>query len=70
MCQEYTTNQPSIGINHVSVNENYTCNSDFNIDNVESNVEHDQAFINIKLGLKHKDVNLKIDKGSRSIFSR
>lgn len=57
-CPETTTDN-----NHVIVNDNnvHDSDSDFNIDNVESNVEHDQAFINIKLGPNHKDVRFKVD---------
>ena len=53
-------------VNHVSLCEYdvHESDSDFNIDNIESIVEHDQAFIKIKLGLNKKEVKFKIDTGS------
>ncbi|XP_062576025.1 uncharacterized protein K02A2.6-like [Saccostrea cucullata] len=64
-----TYTQRSVDINHdtcnVIGNFVHESDSDFNIDNVDSNVEHDQAFINIKLGPNHKEVRFKVDTGSQ-----
>lgn len=61
----------SSDINHVGVFDNdamhfLESDSDFNIDNVDSNVEHDQACINIKLDPIHKEVKFKVDTGSQA----
>lgn len=52
--------ETSSGNNHVIVNDNSVHDSDsnFNIDNVEGNVEHDQEFIN-------KNVRIKVDTESQ-----
>lgn len=49
--------ETSSGNNHVIVYDNsvHDSESNFNIDNVEGNVEHDQEFIN-------KNVRIKVDK--------
>ncbi|XP_062600865.1 uncharacterized protein K02A2.6-like [Saccostrea cucullata] len=67
--RESDNTQRSVDINHdtcnVFGNFVHESDSDFNIDNVDSNVEHDQAFINIKLGPNHKEVRFKVDTGSQ-----
>lgn len=52
--------ETSSGNNHVTVNDNsvHDSESNFNIDNVEGNVEHDQEFIN-------KNVRIKVDTESQ-----
>lgn len=52
--------ETSSGNNHVIVNDNsvHDSESNFNIDNVEGNVEHDQEFIN-------KNVRIKVDTESQ-----
>lgn len=46
--------ETSSGNNHVIVNDNsvHDSESNFNIDNVEGNVEHDQDFINKNVRIK------------------
>lgn len=56
--------QRPIDINRVSENDTLDSDSGFTIDNVEGNVEHNQAFININPGPNYKEVKFKIDTGS------
>lgn len=53
----FTCLETSSGNNHIIVNDNSVHDSDsnFNIDNVEGNFEHDQEFIK-------KNVRIKVDK--------